>query len=268
MPDPNLPRLPTGPARPARPGAPPKPDARGLTPDPSFWGPDDRRRALPRPAVGTGFDALRARIDEWRADSRVGVIALVVIAIVAGVIWYRVGLSGGDEVAPRRSSSTPATAERPAVRSEATTRPEGSVVVHVAGAVTSPGVAELPAGSRVIDAVEAAGGALSDADLDRLNLAAKLADGERVFVPRIGESGLADPDPAAGVSGTADGGLVNLNTATLEQLEELPGIGPVLAAAILEERERRGGFRSVNELRDVRGIGEQRFADLQERVTV
>jgi len=131
-------------------------------------------------------------------------------------------------------------------------------------------VVELAAGARVIDAVEAAGGAIAEADLDRLNLAAKLADGQRVLVQRVGDP----PAPATGgdaASPSADTGtpgLVNVNTATSAQLEELPGIGPALAAAIINERERRGGFRSVQELRDVRGIGEKRFADLADLVTV
>jgi competence protein ComEA len=151
------------------------------------------------------------------------------------------------------------------------------VVVHVAGAVARPGVVELASGSRVIDAVEAAGGGLPDADLDRLNLAAKIVDGQRVLVQRVGDppategSGSATPGGAGSsgaTPGSSMGGPLNLNTATLDQLDELPGIGPSLGAAIIAERDRRGGFKSVNELRDVRGIGEKRFADLRDLVTV
>jgi competence protein ComEA len=152
---------------------------------------------------------------------------------------------------------------------------DAGVVVHVAGAVTQPGVVELKAGARVIDAVEAAGGALATADLDRMNLAAELTDGQRVLVQNVGDPpapGPAPGDPSGSSTGAAPGetpgGLLDLNTATSEQLEELPGIGPVLAEAILSERERRGGFRNVLELRDVRGIGEKRFADLVDLVTV
>jgi len=149
-------------------------------------------------------------------------------------------------------------------------------VVHVAGAVTRPGVVDLAGGARIIDALEAAGGGRSDADLDRLNLAAKLVDGQRILVPRIGEPTGAATAPTGsdgagatdGDAATAEGGLVNLNLATQAQLEALPGIGPQLAAAIISERARRGSFRSVNELRDVRGIGEKRFADLRDRVAV
>ncbi len=113
------------------------------------------------------------------------------------------------------------------------------------------------------------GGGLGDADLDRLNLAAKVVDGERIFVPKVGQ---ADPAPASSASGGASApgstGPINLNTATQAELEELPGIGPSLAQAILTERQRRGRFTSVNELRTVRGIGDARFADLKDLVTV
>ena len=143
--------------------------------------------------------------------------------------------------------------------------------MHVAGAVAKPGVYDLGAGARVIDAIEAAGGGAPDADLNRLNLAAKVADGQRVLVAARGRSGAGRVGVAQSASGggSADPlGLVSLNSATQVELEALPGIGPTLAEAIITERERRGGFRSVNELRDVRGIGEKRFADLKDKVTI
>jgi competence protein ComEA len=226
---------------------------------------------VPRP-VGGGFEALTDRLAAWRTDARAGVALLAVAAVIAGVVWYRVGVGGG-ETPPGRTDPTTATTRVASTGTPTTVAVGGRVVVHVAGAVARPGVVELDGGARVIDAIEAAGGGVPDADLDRLNLAAKLVDGQRVLVQRVGEpavpstpgsTGTGDPsaDPSAG------GGVLDLNTATALQLEELPGIGPALAAAILEERDRRGGFRSINELRDVRGIGEQRFADLRDRVTV
>lgn len=206
-------------------------------------------------------------------------MVLVVAAVVAGVVWYRVGMGGTDDPPPRGAS--PATVvDRGADESgsddagPSTTGAQGdALVVHVAGAVTTPGVVELAAGARVIDAVEAAGGAVPEADLDRLNLAAKVTDGERILVQRVGDP----PAPAASSGGPAGapsggtgaaGGLLNVNTASSVELEQLPGIGPALAAAIIAERDRRGGFGNVQELRDVRGIGEKRFADLAELVTV
>jgi competence protein ComEA len=246
-----------------------------LTPDPGFWGaPGPRDRTPSRRAGGarvdSPFDALRDRFETWRSDARFGVIALVVIAVIAGVIWYRVGVSGGDTPIPATAVRTPsptAGGVAPVTTSTSPTR----LVVHVAGDVTHPGVVELPPGSRVIDAIEAAGGGRLDADLDRLNLAAKVADGDKVLVQKVGDpTAPADPSgTTSAVPGTGSTtGLVNLNTATQAQLEELPGIGPSFATAIISEREKRGGFKSVNELREVRGIGEKRFADLRNRVTV
>ncbi|MDQ1518400.1 MAG: competence protein ComEA [Actinomycetota bacterium] len=149
-----------------------------------------------------------------------------------------------------------------------------ALAVHVAGAVAHPGLYHLEAGSRVADAVARAGGGLARADLDRLNLAARLVDGQKVYVARRGEPG----PPAAGIAigdGSAGEGSgpeptepVDLNAAGLAALDSLPGIGPATARAILEERARRGGFRSTRDLLRVAGIGEGRFARLKDRVRV
>jgi competence protein ComEA len=148
----------------------------------------------------------------------------------------------------------------------------GEVVVHVVGAVRRPGVQHLTAGSRVVDAVEAAGGAAPDADLGRLNLAAVLADGEQIYVLRTGEVPPTPLPAAAAPAGTgADappGPPVDLNQATADQLDALPGIGPATAAAIIATREEKGRFQSVDDLLDVRGIGDAKLADLRDRVKV
>ncbi len=135
--------------------------------------------------------------------------------------------------------------------------------VHVAGLVRRPGVYELRPGDRVIDAVEAAGGIRRGADLDSLNLAASLVDGQQVLVARRGAPGTG---PAAAAGMTA--GKVNLNTADAALLDTLPGIGQVLAARIIEHRERHGPFRSVDDLVNVSGIGEVTLEDLRDLVTV
>jgi competence protein ComEA len=152
------------------------------------------------------------------------------------------------------------------------------VVVHVAGAVTSPGVVRLSTGSRVVDAVSAAGGLRADADPDRVNLAAPLTDGQRVVVPDLGQPAPVDVGGGAGTAATpgADGaagggsvpGPVDLNSATAEQLDTLPGVGPSTAAAIIEHRDSAGPFRSVDALLDVRGIGEAKLEALRDLVTV
>ncbi len=248
-------------------------------PDPSFWGDErsrgSRRRGPGGAGWGSAWDRGRDLVARWRGDARFGLALLVAVAVVAGVVWYRVGAGGAQassRAAPSRAGTTGSTRPRAATGPTTTTLGK-RVIVHVAGAVARPGVVELAVGARVIDAVEAAGGGLPEADLDRLNLAAKVADGERVLVQRVGDPAPTEPT-ATGSSacrhrpGATAGGLLNLNTATLDQLDTLPGIGPVLAAAILTERDQRGGFKSVNELRDVRGIGEKRFADLRDLVAV
>lgn len=140
--------------------------------------------------------------------------------------------------------------------------PGGRIVVDVSGKVRRPGVLRLPAGSRVADALRAAGGVKAGTDLTGLNRARVLMDGEQVVV-----GGPAPPGPT-GPTGTGQGGSqaagpVSLNSATVEQLDTLPGVGPVLAQHIVDYRTEHGGFRSVDELRDVDGIGDRRFADLQ-----
>ena len=150
------------------------------------------------------------------------------------------------------------------------------VTVHVVGQVRHPGVLRLPPGSRVADAVERAGGATTHADLSAINLARPLVDGEQVRVPKPGEA-VAPPGPtgpvgagSGGAASSAGGGsgLVNLNTASQAELEELPGVGPVLAQRILDWRAQHGRFTTVDELGEVSGVGEKTFAQLQPKVTV
>jgi competence protein ComEA len=245
-------------------------------PDSEFWKTPDRPGRSPAYAVrptewGSPFERLVDRVRDLRGDPRVGIAALLVVALVVGFVWYRLGSSDAGESS--RTTRQPASATTATSATSATSgtasdaKNGGKVTVHVAGAVIKPGVYELDADARVIDAVESAGGGVPDADLNRLNLAAKVADGQRVLVQRVGEAAAAPGAPGGSASADATA-LINLNSATPAELEALPGIGPTLAGAIIAERERRGGFRSVNELRDVRGIGEKRFADLKDKVTI
>ncbi|WP_308013416.1 ComEA family DNA-binding protein [Streptomyces beigongshangae] len=146
-----------------------------------------------------------------------------------------------------------------------------AIVVDVSGKVHEPGVHRLPAGSRVADALKAAGGVRPGADTGGLNRARFLVDGEQVVVgapPAVAGPGATGTSGGAGPGGTAPAvtAPVALSTATLEQLDTLPGVGPVLAQHIMDYRAQHGGFRSVDELREVNGIGDRRFADLQKLV--
>jgi competence protein ComEA len=141
------------------------------------------------------------------------------------------------------------------------------LIVHVAGWVKAPGVYELRDGSRVIDAIEAAGGARHDADLSAVNLAAPLTDGQQVLLARTADV-VASTAPVGSGTVEAATALVNLNSATAEELETLPGIGEVLAATIVQYREEHGPFTSVDQLVDVSGIGEVTLEELRDLVTV
>jgi competence protein ComEA len=147
----------------------------------------------------------------------------------------------------------------------------GEAVVHVAGAVRSPGVYALPDRARVIDAIQKAGGFAPNADPGQLNLAARVVDGTQILVPLRGAApapGAPQRPAARGAAPAAAGGLVSINSASAEELDTLPGIGPATAAKIIEYRQRHGGFKTVDELAAVKGIGPKKLERLRPRVTL
>lgn len=154
----------------------------------------------------------------------------------------------------------------PAGSSEKPAGESAELIVHVAGEVAKPGIVTVPAGSRVHEAIEAAGGVAGDPDLSALNLARELTDGEQVLVGADAAATAGEPG-APGQHG-APGGAINVNTADAATLQELPGVGPVTAAAIIARRTDHGPFRSVDDLLDVKGIGEATLAELRDHVTV
>lgn len=209
-----------------------------------------------------------ARLREWVEDHvswKVIGMALVIVAVIAfcGGNLYQEWRAEGEGLTLVQED---ATAGETIADSAAPENASDEVVVHVAGAVSSPGVYTLPADSRVDDAVRAAG-ATADADLSQLNLAQKLADGQKITVPVAGAAP-ADGSSAATTADSDNGGLININTATQEELESLPSIGEVRAQAIITYREEHGGFRTIDELKEVSGIGDKIFADISPHVTV
>lgn len=226
-------------------------------------------------------------------SSHLAVVALLVAGALAVTAWWVVRAGGAGTVVPAGapglgSSGAPpaassASASAPAlvtVTPEAgpTTRasPTATVVVDVAGKVRHPGIATLPVGSRVVDALEAAGGPRRGVDTVGLNLARVLVDGEQIVVGRPAPGGVAAPAASApgSATGTAPGAaggttpMVNINTASLTQLEELPGVGPVTAQAIAQWRTEHGAFSSVDELLEVSGIGEATLSEMAPFVTL
>lgn len=230
----------------------------------------------------------------------VAVVALVLLALVAaGAWWALAGRPGPAQVVPPPVTdaggagspsgpvATDSAATEPVATDPAATAPTDpaqvvgsgstSVVVDVAGKVRDPGLVTLPAGARVADALQEAGGARPGVDLTGLNLARPLVDGEQLLVgvdpatwPGAPAAPTAAPTvgPTAGAPATTPPVLVDLNTATLEQLDTLPGIGPVTGQAILDWRTANGAFTSVDELLEVDGIGDATLADLRDLVTV
>lgn len=219
-------------------------------------------------------DTLRGRI-------RLGAREFGALALVLGLGLALAGLvairAGGQTSGPVKASSGAGASASPAasrgehplvVAAGPTTSPgPASVIVDVAGRVRRPGVFTLPAGSRVIDAIRKAGGAGPKVDLSGLNLARVLSDGEQVLVGRPAAAGVA-AGAASAPGAAATGGLLNLNTATMEQLDGLPGVGPVTAQKILSWREEHGRFSSVDELLEIDGVGEKTLADLAPMLTL
>jgi len=194
-----------------------------------------------------------------------GIAAVLLLGLVFGG-WLAWSGRPSTTVAPTVQKSRPAAATGGPSSGAGPASPE--LVVHVAGAVRRPGLVRLAAGARVADAIAAAGGPGRQAQLASVNLARPLTDGEQLLVLRKGEVPIAGTGaPAAGGPAAADA-VVDLNTATLEQLDTLPGVGPVLAQRILDWRQQNGRFGSIDELREVAGIGDATFADLKPRVRV
>ncbi|MCA6091449.1 ComEA family DNA-binding protein [Streptomyces sp. SCA3-4] len=264
------------------------------------------------PAYVRWWHAMRERMPLW-VQLRCGIepktlaaLALVLVAavVLAGYHFWagrpqtvRAPVREGpaamapaaDRSAAARAAPPPGTGEGPAPAPDATAAASAGVrgvVVDVAGKVLHPGIQQLPPGSRVADALAAAGGVRPGVDTAGLNRARVLSDGEQILVGVAGSGGPGatvggpgapggngspggnggagrDSGPGAAGAGKAPGGPVSLNSATLEQLDALPGVGPVLAQHILDYRTRHGGFRSVADLRKVNGIGARRFTDLK-----
>ena len=226
----------------------------------------DRGRRLAVPSPG----ALADRLGVSPVTVVLGVLAVAAAAV--GGWWALRPPSGPDpaEILPMAGS-----VEIP-VPAPLSVPDAGRIVVDVVGAVARPGLHELPAASRIADAVAAAGGLTPEADRMRLNLAEPLSDGSRLWVPAVGEgagpevvlptAGASDAGRAGAAGGRA-GAPLNVNTAEAAALEALPGIGPALAAAIVEHRRRAGPFATIDELVDVSGIGPAKLEQIRPLAT-
>ncbi len=223
--------------------------------------------SLPPPRL-TPAERVREMWDDYRhliTGPRLLMAGAGLVIVVAVAAYLMLGANGTPRPEAIIPMATPLPA-RPTLTAEPT-----PILVHAAGAVQAPGVYLFRGEARVLDLVEAAGGLTPDADYDRVNLAETLFDGQWVYFPRIGQTEIPTPLNGIGPEGkgaAARSGPLNLNSATAEQLESLPGVGPAIAAAIIELRQRVGGFASVDGLLAVSGIGPSKLEQIRDLVAV
>jgi competence protein ComEA len=211
--------------------------------------------------------------------------AVAVVVVAVGVRYLVLPKTSGPSSAQAvvLAPVAPSSAAAPgggAGGAEGGAAPEASaspdVVVYVCGAVRSPGVVRLPAGARVTDALELAGGPTGKAELAAVNLAAVVADGQQIVVPEKGATGAVAAAPGgtaatglgAAAGASAPAALVNINTASLEELDSLTGVGPATAQKIVDYRTQHGGFKTIDEIKEVPGIGDAKFAAMKDSITV
>ncbi|UCR89420.1 ComEA family DNA-binding protein [Mycetocola spongiae] len=244
------------------------------------WSRSDGRSAEDREFLNQALAGLRP----WwqRRSVLIAVAVLLVVALLLGMAAARARGIGAPqplgtvvEGVDGVDSGEPGPDPRPAGGAESSpgARPGGSeLIVHIAGAVASPGLYHLPPGARVADALAAAGGPVAEAHLDALNLARPVADGEQVRVPAPGEAAAPGAGPGPGGVSAAGGpggeATVSLNLASAQQLDTLPRVGPALSARIIEYREKNGPFASLNDLLKVSGIGPRLFEGLAGKITL
>jgi competence protein ComEA len=224
---------------------------------------------LARPSVPESpADRARAWI-AWFGLGRLVAGAVSTVVVCLGALWLVRSPPPATEASlpVATTSTTVSTAAPPIVPGVGVGDPAPPVLVHVTGAVHRPGLHELAVGSRVADAIAAAGGPTPDADPDALNLAAVVVDASRLHVPAVGEEVPPAWAPSTWVPPAEPAGPLDVNRATAEQLDELPGIGPATAAAIVTERETNGPFVGVDDLLRVPGIGPAKLEALRAAVT-
>ncbi len=275
---------PTSSSQPPSAPGPATPDKSGSQPDPAGRRALDALREVVEQRSTWServWDSTRARVGASPVSWALGAVAVIAIGLaVVAVVGRRPGATGPTAGAPAVSwvDGSASTTDRVQGSGSPAT---AALVVQVAGAVVHPGVYHLPSGSRVGDLVRAAGGLAADADGDRVNQAAALADGTLIYIPHLGQTDLPDPvdgggaGSATGSAGEGSGSTsdqpsapVDINTATADQLDALPGVGPATAAAIIAYRRQHGPFRQVDDLAQVAGIGPAKLAQIQPHARV
>jgi competence protein ComEA len=211
---------------------------------------------MPGNLWSTGTNTMSEVLDRYK----VAIVALLGMLIAAGSAVWVLGRPRPGPIQVSTPVPTPTATVAP-------TPTPAPLRIYVSGAVQQPDVYVLPPKSIVKDALDAAGGATDDADLAQINLAVELSDQQQVHVPRIGETSVPDTSPGTG-NAEAPAAKVNINTASVEELDTLPGIGPAIAQRIVDYREANGNFATIEDLQNVKGIGPSTYEELKDRITV
>jgi competence protein ComEA len=211
--------------------------------------------------------SIRERLDALSRGELAGLIVVVVATLLGAGLWYMRSLPRPVDISAPIDAVSPAVSQVSGATGSVSPSPE-TIIVDVAGWVRQPGVYEFASGDRVIDAVNRAGGAKNGADLTSLNLAAPLTDGTQIVIPKPGATTAGGTDTSG--TGSTSGGatLININSASETELEDLPGVGPVTAAAIIDYRTQNGPFAAVDDLIDVSGIGPSTLEQIRPFATV
>lgn len=195
----------------------------------------------------------------------IGATALIIILLV-GYIFLHYKMKSDIVISEDVSNeSTEMTSEE--VAENVPIEEPKDIVVHISGRVQSPGVVTLPKGSRVNHAIEKAGGALKEADLDKLNLASVLNDGEKIYVPKIGEC-IQESNSGQAYNSTATRTRININTASIKELDQIPGVGPSTAQKIIDYRNSKSPFKKIEDIKNVSGIGEKKYENIKNYITI
>jgi competence protein ComEA len=218
--------------------------------------------AGPSPAPSSWRERLDDLADRFGVEPVRLVVGVVVAVIVVVVVLVVIGGRGASGAQTSSSASSRSPGDVSILPPATTSTTSVDSWVDVTGAVAHPGVYRLPSGARATDAVAVAGGPSSEGDLESINLAARVTDGQRIYVPRRGEAVPADP------AATASDARIDLNTATADQLDTLPGVGPATAKAIIDWRQQHGRFQTVDDLLHIRGLGRSRVDALRPKVVV
>ncbi len=227
---------------------------------------------------------------ELSASEKKAILVIIFFFIIgAGVRLYPLYFGAENNIAVLNQNDEPLPTSNPLKLPEYEATPEEKrekvkdTVAHICGEVYNPGVYTLPSGSRVQDFLEAAGGSLQDADMNKINLARVVEDGEQIRVPSVNEILTPDstPGPAGSTGNTSPGstgdtssgsqtgdGKININTATIGELDNLPGIGPVIAQRVVEYRQEKGNFKKIEDIKNVKGIGEKIFENIKDLIVI